>query len=151
MTVFIDFAFVETITGDQLGAFEVACPCGPKRGKQVVLRVWKSSPTFARWCCSCGARGYAASDGTASRSEEPTVTAPRPSPSSAPSPRPRATPPVWAFDRRNFVVGVAVPEADGSWRATVGGRSVGRFGTAAAAMQFLIRLAERSGGRSVRP
>lgn len=62
----LTLADIDGLTGGRLGVRDVPCPwCGPDRRspsnrRRPVLRVWRTDPDFASWCCArCGERGYA--------------------------------------------------------------------------------------------
>jgi hypothetical protein len=54
---------------------------------------------------------------------------------------------VYVFTPDNRMAGVAVPTADGRWRATKGGRTFGTFETIEGARAVLIDAAEQEGHR----
>lgn len=62
----ITLAEIDALTRGRFGTLDVACPlCGPERRSAVnqrrpVLRVWRSDPDFATFCCArCGEKGFA--------------------------------------------------------------------------------------------
>lgn len=58
-SIICDFALVERVApGDQVGQFDIACPCAPRHCRRRILSIWKSTPTYARWKCTCGRHGH---------------------------------------------------------------------------------------------
>jgi hypothetical protein len=67
----ISFSDLMEFTGHQLGVRDIPCPvCGPGRRSTInrrrkVLRVWRTTPSFASYhCARCGLDGHARQDGT---------------------------------------------------------------------------------------
>lgn len=67
----ISFSALAQFAGHQLGVHDIPCPvCGPDRRSAInrrrkVLRVWRSTPSFASYhCARCGLDGHARQDGT---------------------------------------------------------------------------------------
>lgn len=74
----INLAIIDELGRGRIGMFDAPCPmCGPERRAPVnrrrpVLRIWRTEPSFATWCCArCGERGFARDTGCSSSRPDP--------------------------------------------------------------------------------